>query len=405
MSVHLLAATGTPTLPLGALDHLRALSAQTLDAVLWDHDVERVATLTAAAVGSPVAIVIPRVRLAVAAPLQETRVTEQLAIYVREHLQERPVEIPAQLRAEVPISRRGEVVGSVLLLADASGTGVRDALANECLQIAATAATSHLAALELRASVEQAVHGSLLEQVLGPEEIDARTLVRRAARLGCDLSEGAIALCMRLTGDRPGHVVALIADSVPGALAGQVDERLYALLPLAGGGSVAVAEERARRIAERLRAHGTLGVSSIHRDPARLRHALEEAEFMLDVEGLADTPSEDSAAVSGTYRLLLRLMASHPDEVNALYEATVSPLVRYDEHHRTDLVETLATYLELNGNMNATAAKIYAHRHTIAYRLDRIRELTGLDPATSEHRERLGLGLKAFRLLARERRA
>ena len=28
--------------------------------------------------------------------------------------------------------------------------------------------------------------------------------------------------------------------------------------------------------------------------------------------------------------------------------------------------------------MNATARAIYAHRHTVAYRLDRVRELAGL---------------------------
>ena len=30
--------------------------------------------------------------------------------------------------------------------------------------------------------------------------------------------------------------------------------------------------------------------------------------------------------------------------------------------------------------MNATARAIYAHRHTVAYRLERVKELTGLDP-------------------------
>jgi len=44
--------------------------------------------------------------------------------------------------------------------------------------------------------------------------------------------------------------------------------------------------------------------------------------------------------------------------------------------------------------MNATASAIYAHRHTVAYRLERVKELTGLDPLLSEDRERLGLGLK-----------
>jgi hypothetical protein len=41
-----------------------------------------------------------------------------------------------------------------------------------------------------------------------------------------------------------------------------------------------------------------------------------------------------------------------------------------------------------------------AHRHTVAYRLERVRELTGLDPVLSEDRERLGLGLKAYRIIA-----
>jgi sugar diacid utilization regulator len=36
----------------------------------------------------------------------------------------------------------------------------------------------------------------------------------------------------------------------------------------------------------------------------------------------------------------------------------------------------------------------------VSYRLDRIRELTELDPARSEHRERLGVGIKAYRILA-----
>jgi sugar diacid utilization regulator len=50
--------------------------------------------------------------------------------------------------------------------------------------------------------------------------------------------------------------------------------------------------------------------------------------------------------------------------------------------------------------MNATASAIYAHRHTVAYRLERIRELSGLDPARLEEREQLSLGLKIHRLIA-----
>ena len=74
---------------------------------------------------------------------------------------------------------------------------------------------------------------------------------------------------------------------------------------------------------------------------------------------------------TGTYRLLFRVLASHPEEVRSFFEDTVAPIVAYDDQYATDLVGTLEAYLEQNCNMNATAAAIYAHRHTVAYRLER----------------------------------
>ena len=103
------------------------------------------------------------------------------------------------------------------------------------------------------------------------------------------------------------------------------------------------------------------------------------------------------------YRLLFRVLASRPEEVASFYEDTIAPLVRYDEQYRGDLLPTLEAYLANDCNMNSTARAIYAHRHTVAYRLERVKELTGLDPAASEDRERLGLGLKALRIVRRSR--
>jgi DNA-binding PucR family transcriptional regulator len=110
-------------------------------------------------------------------------------------------------------------------------------------------------------------------------------------------------------------------------------------------------------------------------------------------------PAEDGVG-EGTYRLLFRVLASHPEEVRSFYDDTIAPLVRYDEQYSTELVGTLEAYLSKNCNMNATAQAIYAHRHTVAYRLERVRDLTGLDPTGNEDRERLSLGLKAHRILA-----
>jgi DNA-binding PucR family transcriptional regulator len=216
-------------------------------------------------------------------------------------------------------------------------------------------------------------------------------------------------LCAELTSDRPRHVVATISGDEPGALAQHLPDapggrgRVYALLPAVGADDAPEATlERARRLARRLGRHGTVGLSSFYADPGEFARAIQEAELVLEVLRQGDgVPGADLADIgTGTYRLLFRVLASHPEEVRSFYEDTVAPLVRYDDQYRTDLVGTLESYLEQNCNMNATAAAIYAHRHTVAYRLDRVKELTGLDPMLSEDRERLGLGLKAYRIIA-----
>ena len=115
---------------------------------------------------------------------------------------------------------------------------------------------------------------------------------------------------------------------------------------------------------------------------------------MLDVIARDDRVADQLGAEigNGVYRLLFRAMATDPDEVRRFYEETVEPLVAHDRQYRTDLLGTLETYLANDCNMNATARAVFAHRHTVAHRLARIRELTGLDPSLGDDRERLGLG-------------
>ena len=48
----------------------------------------------------------------------------------------------------------------------------------------------------------------------------------------------------------------------------------------------------------------------------------------------------------GTYRLLFRVLASHPEEVRSFYDDTIAPLTRYDEQYGSDLVGTLEAWFE-----------------------------------------------------------
>ena len=386
--------------PASLVQRLRDVHLQMVDAVLAGDGLVRVAELAAAAADGPVAIVVPRIGVAVLAPEGGEAAGQLPALkrYVADRLRDRPAEVPAAVAAEVPIAAGDEALGAVVLLASERAAPPE---AGEFLHLTAVASLTEVAVEEAREEVEQNLRGSFLEELRARTELAPEELVRRAARLGTDLSHGAIVLCAELTSDRPRHVVATIAGEHPGALAQHMDDRVYAVLPATGSAEDAAeaTTTAARHLATRLQRHGTVGLSSFYLDVADLPRAVQEAELVLDVLRQSDAPIAEDIG-TGTYRLLFRVLASHPEEVRAFYQDTVAPIVAYDDQYATDLAGTLEAYLEQNCNMNATAAAIYAHRHTVAYRLERVRELTGLDPMQSEDRERLGLGLKAYRIIA-----
>jgi DNA-binding PucR family transcriptional regulator len=380
----------SPPAATSLVERLRAVHLQMLDAVLTGDGLGAVADLAAEAAGGPVAMVVPRLGVAVASAGGEAALPA-IRRYVGEQRS-----VPSEVVAEVPIASGDERIGGVVLLAP----GRPDPETVEFLHLAAVAALTEVAVEEAREEVEENVRGSFLESLR--DGLDPQDVVRRAGRLGCDLSNGAMVLCAELTSERPRHVVALIASEYSGALAQLVDGRVYALLP---GSDQTATVAAARVLAGRLQRHGVVALSSFYGDPAELGRAIQEAELVLEVlqrgdglGGVGGPTSEDIG--TGTYRLLFRVLASHPEEVRSFYEDTVAAIVRYDDQYRTDLVQTLEAYLEHNCNMNATAAAIYAHRHTVAYRLERVKELSGLDPMQTEDRERLGLGLKAYRIIA-----
>jgi len=133
-------------------------------------------------------------------------------------------------------------------------------------------------------------------------------------------------------------------------------------------------------------------------DPLDLPRARNEALLAANVVEGDPERTELSYGETGTYQLLLPHMRD-PGELRRFYEETVRPLAAYDEQYETNLLGTLSTFLECDANVNATAARLFTHRHTVRYRFERVRELTGLDVSSSDGREKLSLGLKAMRVL------
>ena len=94
----------------------------------------------------------------------------------------------------------------------------------------------------------------------------------------------------------------------------------------------------------------------------------------------------------GVYRILIDL--PRPSDALHFADDLLGPLESYDTEHNANLVTTLEAYLAANGVLQRAAAAMSVHVNTLTYRLQRIRELTGVDMNDSDARLGLHLAVK-----------
>jgi DNA-binding PucR family transcriptional regulator len=276
-----------------------------------------------------------------------------------------------------------------------------------------------LLALELERSrapewESEEVAGVFVAAVLARQVTDRGDIVARAAELGADLEKGAGTIVVRAapriaqTVEWRQRVMTLamrtLRSLAPGALAATEASEAAAEIAVI---APAEDEQRLQRAAAGLAReledalpgfHLTIGASRRVGDPVDLYRAGNEARLAVNVgeaEGRPLLAFEDT----GAYRLLLPAMSEDPGELERFYAETIEPLASYDDQYETELVATVEAYLANDGNVAATAKQLFTHRHTIRYRLERVKELCGHDVTATEGREKLGLGLKAMRVL------
>ena len=258
------------------------------------------------------------------------------------------------------------------------------------------------------------VAGAFVGAVLARQVTDRGDIVARAAEMGADLERGAGVLIVRAsprvaqTGEWRARVLTLtlraLRSLASGALAsaeeGDGVAQLAVIVPAEDDDRLArAAAGLGRELDDGLPGfHLTIGHSRRAADPVDLYRAGNEARLAVNVGEAEERPLlafEDT----GAYRLLLPAISEDPRELERFYSETVAPLAAYDDQYETELVATVEAYLDNDGNVAATAKQLFTHRHTIRYRLERVKELCGHDVSATEGREKLGLGLKAMRVL------
>ncbi len=296
---------------------------------------------------------------------------------------------------------------------------------------AARALEAELGKERVRLETELGVRGDFVDDVINSHHGSVELLLQRARYLGANLSAGALVLVVdiddfasylsrrRLKESAIQELKRRLADAVrlqtrglfSNFLLGPRSDNVILFVGSSGDISPEELPEKALDLASRVQRYVkgllpdltvSIGIGRFKNDPATLSDAYSEAEVALEIGHRISGPSSISTfEQTGTYKLLFRVLQEEPEELESFYAETLAPVVAYDSRYGTELVATLVTYLGNDASTAKTAADLFAHRHTIRYRLDRVKELTRLDVDKSEDRERLTLGIKAMQLLGR----
>ncbi|QIN78223.1 hypothetical protein GBA65_06540 [Rubrobacter marinus] len=283
----------------------------------------------------------------------------------------------------------------------------------------------------VRLETELGVRGDFVDDVISGHHGNMDLLLQRARYLGADLADGAMAVVVdiddfagylgrrRLKEPAIQELKRRLADAVrlqardlfSNFLLGPRSDNVILFVGPSEGVAPDELPGMALDLAARVQRYVkgllpdltvSVGVGRFKGNPSALSDAYSEAEVALEIGHRIQGPSSVSTfEQTGTYKLLFRVLQEEPEELETFYAETLEPVVRYDSRYGTELVHTLTTYLGNDASTARTASELFAHRHTIRYRLDRVRELTRLDVDKSEDRERLTLGIKAMQLLGR----
>ena len=144
-------------------------------------------------------------------------------------------------------------------------------------------------------------------------------------------------------------------------------------------------EEIARGIADTISSEFytkvSIGIGSVVNNIKDLARSYKEAQVALEVGKVFDTEKD---IISYDNLGIGRLIYQLPSTLCEMFLQEVfkkGPLESLDK----ETLMTIQAFFENNLNVSETSRKLFVHRNTLVYRLEKIRKLTGLDLREFEH--------------------
>ena len=142
-----------------------------------------------------------------------------------------------------------------------------------------------------------------------------------------------------------------------------------------------IAENVEKALADELQIKCIIGIGTTARHLRELADRYKEAQIAIDVGRVFDSEKNIISYENlGIGRIIYQLPTTLCEMfLNEVFKK--NPLETLDE----DTLETINKFFENNLNVSETSRKLYVHRNTLVYRLEKIKKLTGLDLREFDH--------------------
>jgi purine catabolism regulator len=338
-----------------------------------------------------------------------------------------PVKVPAfphvgmsRERLIAPILAANQVLGYISVL---DHPPHNEELAFMAIEQAALVLALAVAKERELSEVEGRVRGELLEDLLHGTYGEESAAQRRARHVGYPLHGSHIVMVVDIDDFRGFHrtrqisedaiqamkreflrrVAGVVRGAYPRALVQGRSDSVVSLLPL----GTEPADHRARGHALGMQVQQTIadwkpgftvsvGFSGPAEAPGGIAGAQREVVSVMD--SLARFKRWGQVVAVPELGLTGLLAAVTDERLIDYSHRHLGPLVEHDATRKASLVPTLRAYLE-TGEQQEAAKRLRVHPNTLRYRLDRIREISGVDLEDPETRLNLAVALRVQALL------
>lgn len=139
-----------------------------------------------------------------------------------------------------------------------------------------------------------------------------------------------------------------------------------------------------------------IGISNVYNGIENFGTCIEES--LLTVE-LSEKILKKQVAYHkdiGLYKIIL----PYKDEYafKSFYKEIISPITEYDKLYKSQLLETAIEYINNEGDFSKTADNLYIHENTVRYRINKIKEILGMNTGFGNFYEQLSIAIKLHNL-------